>query len=442
MAKEPSTSAISLVGSATSPVERSTIFMAVGAATIGNVIEWFDYVAYSYVATAIAHNFFPKFSSTAGLISTFGILALASVVRPLGALVFGPMGDRIGRRKVLAITILLMSVSTAVIGVLPTFGQIGLAAPILLVICRLVQGLSTGGEYSGATTFIAEYSPVGRRGFYCSLLSVGTRLGFLAAAGLVTLLTFLLGSAQFNSWGWRIPFLVALPLGLVGLYLRSRLDETPEFAQVQRQGQVAAAPLRQTFTNAWSRMVLLVLALVIMQVGSYAVLTYLPTYLTSVQKLDAGRALLVTDVLIVLALVLIPIAGWLSDRWGREPVLVAACAGFVVASYPAFMLIAHKGTWSVLLGAALLGICLDVVLGASPAIIAEVFPTRLRSGGTALSYNVSVAIFGGLTPVVLTALLAATGNAYIPAYYLIVAGLISVLPTLRLPLPRPQAKLN
>jgi MHS family proline/betaine transporter-like MFS transporter len=265
------------------------------------------------------------------------------------------------------------------------------------------------------------------------MLSVGTRLGFLASAGLITLLSATLSASQFSSWGWRVPFLVALPLGIVGLYLRTRLEESPAFNSIAERGALAESPMYEAFRHSWRRMVLLILALVVLQVGSYTVLTYMPTYLTSSLHVAGPTALATTDVLIASALVLIPLAGWLSDRIGRKPVLLAGCVGFIACSVPSFSLIGHRTVPTLIAGMLMLGICLDLLLGVSPALIVELFPTRLRSRAAAISYNLSVAIFGGLTPVVLTALVSATTDRFVPAYYLVASALISVVPVLLLP---------
>jgi MHS family proline/betaine transporter-like MFS transporter len=247
-----------------------------------------------------------------------------------------------------------MAGATFAIGLLPTYEQIGIAAPLMLVTCRLLQGLSTGGEYTTAATFIAEYSPDDRRGFLCSLLSVSTRLGFLAAGGLITLLSIWLTPEQFDSWGWRIPFMVALPLGAVGLYLRSQLEETPAFGQILEEGAVVADPLRETFRRGWVPMVMLIWLLVVFQVGNYTILTYLPTYLTAVIKVDKSTALIALDAILCVAMIFTPIAGWLSDKWGRKPIYAFGCVGLAISSYPGILLITNGTLSSILAGSILI----------------------------------------------------------------------------------------
>jgi MHS family proline/betaine transporter-like MFS transporter len=405
--------------------DRRTLRRAVVAAGIGNVVEWFDYVAYAYVATAIARNFFPADDPVAALLSTFAVLALASFVRPLGGMVFGPLADRIGRRPVLALTVLLISGSSFLIGLLPGYATIGVAAPVLLVLLRLVQGFSVGGEHTSAATFIAEYAPRRRRGLLTSFLLVGTLVGFLGASILVTVLTTVMTPVAFDSWGWRIPFLIAAPLGLVGLFLRSKLEDTPVFREARAAGEVVDSPLREGARSTARTMLVLIGVLAVVQVGNYTLLTYLPTFMTSVLKVARSQSLLVVTIGIAVSILVIPLAGAWSDRVGRKLPMRTACIGLIVLSYPAFLLISQATLPTMLAGAAILAVLLGITLGASPAQMVEIFPTRVRSASTAVSYNLSVAVFGGLTPFGLAAVIAATGNSFVPAYYLILASVLS-----------------
>jgi MHS family proline/betaine transporter-like MFS transporter len=220
-------------------VEEQTVLRAITGASIGNLVEWFDFAVYGYLATYIAANFFPSNNPTASLLSTFAVFAAAFFVRPLGGIFFGPLGDRIGRQRVLATVIILMSVATFAIGLLPTYATIGVLAPILLVVARLLQGFSAGGEFGGGATFLAEYSPDDRRGFLVSWLEFSTLIGFILGSGVVLVLNSSLGEDAMTAWGWRIPFLIAGPLGAVGLYIRLRLEDTPEFRALESTGEVS-----------------------------------------------------------------------------------------------------------------------------------------------------------------------------------------------------------
>jgi MFS transporter, MHS family, proline/betaine transporter len=262
--------------------ERRTLHRAIGASALGNLMEWYDYGVYGYAAVIIGRVFFPSHSTTAALLSSFGVLAVSFVVRPFGGLFFGPLGDRIGRQRVLATTIIMMAVATFVIGVLPSYDTIGIWAPILLVLARLVQGFSTGGEYGGAATFMAEYSPDRRRGFFTSFLEMGTLAGYALGAAFVSVLAAVLSNDAMESWGWRLPFLLALPLGLVGLYLRLKLEDTPVFRELAESGNVSHSPLRETVVGHWRSILSLIGVVILLNVADYTLLTYMPSYLTDV----------------------------------------------------------------------------------------------------------------------------------------------------------------
>lgn len=395
-------------------------------------MEWFDFGVYGYLAVSIGHIFFPSHNPTTELLSAFGGFAVAFLIRPFGGLFFGPLGDRIGRQRVLAVTIILMAVSTFMIGVLPGYAQIGIWAPILLILARLVQGFSTGGEYGGAATFMAEYAPDNQRGYLCSWLEFGTLGGFSLGAILVTLATFGLSPEAMNSWGWRIPFLCAGPLGMIGLYLRLKLEETPDFQGLQDAGEVAASPLREAIATEWRQLLKCIGIVILLNVADYTFLTYMPSYLNTALGIgeQSGRVTLI-GVMLVMMLVITPI-GALSDRIGRKPILITAALGFVLFAWPAFWLMSQGNMLLVTLGLAIPGLLLVMLLGTLPATLPAMFSTRTRYGGFAVSYNVSTSVFGGTAPLAITWLVATTGNDYMPAFYLIAAGVIAFLPIVAL----------
>ncbi|MGH3978186.1 MAG: MFS transporter [Pseudonocardiaceae bacterium] len=405
---------------------------AVGAAAIGNATEWFDFGVYGYTATIIGAQFFPDFSTQAQLLSTFGVFAASFLIRPLGGMFFGPLGDRIGRRTVLATTILLMSGATFAIGVLPTYAQIGIWAPILLLLARLIQGFSTGGEYAGAATFISEYAPDKRRGVLGSWLEFGTLGGFATGASMVTLFTLLLSDDAMSGWGWRIPFLIALPLGIIGLYLRLELDETPAFQEREASGTTARSPLLESVTEHWPDLLLCVGIVILINVADYAMLTYMPSYLTTVLGISEETGLLLICVAIVAMMVIIVPMGSLSDRVGRKPLMITSAIGFIAFSYPAFWLLSLGSTLTTLAGLAILGFFLVCLLSVLGSTLPAIFDTRVRCAGFAVSYNVSTSIFGGTTPLMITLLVNQTGNNFMPAYYLMAAALIALVPILLL----------
>ncbi|MYR59456.1 glycine betaine/L-proline transporter ProP [Streptomyces sp. SID625] len=399
---------------------------AVKAAALGNAMEWFDFGVYSYIAVTLGKVFFPSGNPTAQLLSTFGAFAAAFLVRPLGGMVFGPLGDRVGRQKVLAVTMIMMAAGTFAIGLIPSYATIGVGAPILLLAARLVQGFSTGGEYAGASTFIAEYAPDRRRGFLGSWLEFGTLAGYIGGAGLVTLMTALLSSEDLVSWGWRIPFLIAGPMGVIGLYLRMRLEETPAFAAEVEKSESSRpeVPLREMVAGQWKALLLCMGLVLVFNVTDYMLLSYMPSYLTSELKYDETHGLLVVLAVMALMMIVQPFAGALTDRIGRRPVIAAGCAGFLLLSVPALLLIRQGSLLAIGLGMGALGLLLVCFTSAMPSALPALFPTRVRYGSLSIGFNISVSLFGGTTPLVVTALIGATGNMMMPAYYMMAASLI------------------
>ncbi|MFJ9339156.1 glycine betaine/L-proline transporter ProP [Streptomyces sp. NPDC101733] len=411
---------------------------AVKAASLGNAMEWFDFGIYSYLAVTLGHVFFPSGSATTQLLSSFATFAVAFLVRPLGGLFFGPMGDRLGRKKVLALTMIMMAVGTFAIGLIPSHDMIGLWAPVLLIVFRMLQGFSTGGEYGGASTFIAEYAPDKRRGFFGSFLEFGTLAGYIGAAGLVTTLYAVLDDAQMETWGWRIPFLVAGPLGLVGLYLRLRLDETPAFQKLEGGKALATeaadsvetttkGDLSKIFRDHWPTLVLCVCLVGAYNIANYMLLSYMPTYLSDELGYSETHGLLILLAVMVLLMLAISSVGKLSDRFGRKPLLMAGMVGFLVLSLPAFLLIRQGGIPAIALGMLMLGVSLVCLLGTMSAALPALFPTQVRYGSLSVGYNVSASVFGGTTPLVITALISWSGSNLMPAYYAMGAALVGIV---------------
>ncbi|MBE9374423.1 MFS transporter [Saccharopolyspora sp. HNM0983] len=412
------------------PEQRSLLRRAVGAAAIGNFTEWYDFGVYAYVAVYIGHQFFPGPWEVA---SAFGVFALSFLFRPLGSLFFGPLGDRIGRQRVLAITILLMSGSTFLIGLLPTYQAIGLLAPVLLLLCRMLQGFSTGGEYGGAATYIAEFSPDKRRGFWGAWLEFGTLGGFGFGALVPTILILSLDTASMEEWGWRIPFLIAGPLGLIGLYLRHKLEDTPAFNALKENQRVEKAPLRALIVGWWRQLLILMGIVLLINIANYTILTYMETYLLDTLDVPEERKYEVLLPLLLavafMMLIIIPI-GALSDRVGRKPLFLSAAICFLVLPIPAFMLIAQGTMLTTLLGLMLLGIGHVQLVGPLAATLPAMFPTKVRYGAFAIGYNVSTAAFGGTAPLVNDYFVGTTGNTFFPAFYLMAAAAVALIPIL------------
>ncbi|WP_306371214.1 MFS transporter [Nocardiopsis sp. CC223A] len=416
--------------------EHRTTRKAVTAAAIGNATEWYDFGVYSYLAVTIGLVFYPSQSQGVQLIATFTTFAAAFLVRPLGGLFFGPLGDRIGRKHVLAFTMLLMAASTFCIGLIPSAAAIGVAAPILLLVARMLQGFSTGGEYGGATTFIAEYAPDKRRGFLASWLEFGTVSGYVGGAAVVTVMTLLLGPDAMLAWGWRIPFLLALPLGAVGLYLRVKLDETPVFADSAQNAEGFAkdsaghrrkGQLRETVVGQWRNILLCIGLVLVFNVNNYMVTAYMPTYLEAELGYDSTTALLLTLAAMAVMLATVTGFGRLSDRVGRRPVLLSGSLFSIVLTLPAFWLLQTGSPVGVALGIVVLAITLVHFSGAAPATLPAFFPTSVRYGALAIGFNISVALFGGTTPLLAEALVQSTGNLYSPAWPVMAAGAVGLV---------------
>ncbi|CAN5693691.1 MFS transporter [soil metagenome] len=406
-------------------ISTSTLRKVIVGASIGNAVEWFDFAIYGFLATYIAANFFPAGNDTAALLNTFAIFAAAFFMRPLGGFVFGPLGDRIGRQRVLAIVILLMSGATLAIGLLPTYAAIGVAAPFLLLGLRCVQGFSAGGEYGGGAVYLAEYASDRNRGRTVTFMVWSGVVGFLLGSITVTVLQAALPADAMAGYGWRIPFLIAGPLGLVGLFIRLRLDDTPQFTALSRSDDVAESPLREAVRSAWPAILRVIGLMIVFNVGYYVVFTYLPTYFIKTLHFDKADAFLSVTIASVVALVLtLPLAA-LSDRIGRRPLLITGSVGFAVLAYPLFLLLNSGSLAAAIAAHAALAVIESSYIAAAVSAGVEMFTTRVRYSGFSIGYNLCVAVFGGTTPYVVTALTARTGNNLVTAFYLVGAAVIS-----------------
>ncbi len=418
-------------------VDQRTVKRAVLASAMGNATEWYDYGVFTSgaIATSIGTVFFPGEGNA--VLKSLALVAVGFIVRPFGGAFFGPLGDKIGRQRVLAITILLMSGCTFLVGCLPTYSgaySIGLGAPIAILALRLIQGFSTGGEYGGAATFIAEYSPTKRRGFFGSFLELGTLAGYVLGNAVVLTVTLSLSAEQVEAWGWRIPFFVALPLGLIGLYLRNRLEDTPEFRRLEAAGETPKkAPLKEIFVRNWRMILNLIGIVLLLNVADYMLLTTMPTYFTDTLKInDNTSTMIIIGVELVQMAIIIPL-GALSDRIGRKPLLIAAAIGFLVLSWPSIKLMQSGSVLWLIIGFGVVALLLVLMLAVIGSTFPAMFPTRVRYGSFAIGYNISTSLFGGTCGVIVTALIKGTGNNDWPAYYLMAAAAIALVPILRIP---------
>ena len=394
----------------------STARRALVAGSIGNVVEWYDFAIYGAFATVIAAIYFPGGDPVAGLSATFALFATAFLARPVGALVFGRLGDRVGRRQVLVTVILLMAAATAGIGLLPGHAAIGVLAPVLLIGFRVLQGLSVGGEAAGATAFVVEYAPEGRRGWYGAWLWSTLALGVALGIGAAVVLSRLFPAAVLEDRAWRLAFLAAVPLGLVGLYLRLALDDTPRFRTVQRAAAVARRPVADALAGHRGRLLLGLVVVAAASLDFNLFFIYLPSYLAAAQGVPLGRTLPAALAGLLLAAAAGLAVGRLSDRVGRRPFLLAGTGGLLLLTLPAFLLVRGAGPGGRVLGFVLVALArsgLDVV----PSYLAELFPTPIRSTALAITYGLGSALFGGTAPLMATWLVRRTGSPVAPAVY-------------------------
>lgn len=408
------------------PEGKRTLRKAISASAMGNAVEWFDYGVYGVMVVYISSVFFPGDQATVWALGTF---AVSFLVRPLGGLFWGPLGDRIGRKAVLAITILLMAAATFVIGLLPSYDSVGWLSPALLIFLRLIQGFSTGGEYGGAATFMAEYAPDRKRGFYGSFLEFGTLAGFALGTLIALICEITLGAETMADWGWRIPFLVAGPLGLIGWYLRTKLEDTPVFREAEQKGETessAGMALKDLLTKFWRPMLAMGGLVVALNVVNYTLLAYMPTYLQDTINMDADATLTVVLIGQLVMMVLIPFFGKLSDRVGRKPLWWTSLIGLFVLALPLYMMMAVN-FWLAMLAFAILGLLYIPQLATISATFPSLFPTHVRYAGFAITYNTSTALFGGTAPAVNEALIGATGISLVPAMYMMGACLIGMV---------------
>ncbi len=408
-------------------VSKSTLRRVVSASFIGNFVEWFDYAVYGYLAVTISHVFFPEADKQTALLLTFGLFAISFFVRPIGGFIWGHIGDRVGRKNALSLSILIMSAATFAIALIPDYSIIGIWAPILLLIIRVVQGFSAAGEYAGASAFLVEYAPAHRRGLYAAVVPASTATGLLLGSLIALLLTVVLTPDQLNSWGWRLPFLLAAPMGLIGRYIRVKLEDTPAFLALEKEDEAIKAPVLSLFKEQWRPLLIAVGAVVLNAVGFYVVLSYMPTYLSEVVGLDASLSFLATTVALATYIGFIFLTGMASDKYGRKRVLMTASISFVLLTVPAFMLLGTGNFLAILLVQILLGAMLTLNDGTLPSFLAELFPTKVRYSGFAVSFNLTNALFGGTALFVSTLLINVSGSDLAPGWYLMAAAVVSLI---------------
>jgi MHS family proline/betaine transporter-like MFS transporter len=417
----------------TSKQTRVTQTRAVVAGSFGNLMEMYDNLIYAYSAVWLAQLFFPTAEGITGILATFAVFAIGFFARPLGTLVFGHLGDTVGRKNTLILSVVLMGAATVLIGLLPTYATIGIVAPLLLVMLRLVQGFAVAGEWAGSVALLVEYAPPRKRGFFGSFNQVSTAAGFLLASGVVALNSLFFDERMMLEFGWRVPFLLGALTAVIGVVMRLRLDDTPAFRAEQESGGTSRRPIRVAFATQKLAMAKGFGFTVSWTVAYFFFLAYIPTYLLTVAGVQPEVARASTLVGIAVLTVSIAAFGALSDRIGRRPLLLIGSGGFVLLSYPVLLMFGSGNDALVFAGQILVALVLASFSGPGPAALAELFPTSVRYSSLGIGYNFSVAAFGGTAAFVATGLVELTGVPESAALLPIAAAIITFLVVLRMP---------
>lgn len=416
-------------------INDSKLKKAITAAALGNAIEWFDFSVYGFLAYTLGQVFFSSAVPGTQIIAAFATFSVPFLVRPLGGIFFGNIGDKFGRKKVLSLTIIIMAVSTFCIGLIPSYTTIGICAPILLFLAKLGQGFSVGGEYLGAAIFIAESSPDRKRGLMGSWLDFSSIAGFVLGASSVVLISSITNKDAFIAWGWRIPFFIAAPLGIICLYLRYTLEETPTYQQhvknMQKDGRIAVKKLikisfTEIITKHWKSLLLCVGLSISTNVVYYILLSYMPSYLSHNLHYSENHGILLIIAIMIIMLFVQPLIGRISDRIGCKPFIIGGSIGLLILAMPSFILINTRIVSLIFIGLLLLAILLNSFTGVIASILPAIFPTHIRYSALAISFNISTLI-SSTTPTTVAWLVASTGNQYIPAYYLMTVAVISLI---------------
>ncbi len=413
----------------TTEIKPAALRHRIMAGFIGNVVEWYDFALYGYLAGVIAPVFFPADNPVTGLIATYGVFAAGFVMRPLGAAVFGWFGDRYGRARTMQISVTLMALPTLLLGLLPTYAQVGLLAPILLILVRLVQGLSVGGEFSSSGTYLVETAPEGKRGLTGSWANIGSMTGSLLGVGAAALVTNLFAADTLAAWAWRLPFLGGALLGTTAIFIRRNLHNSERFAR-HDAARDDTSPLLEAFTTNRRETFLALMYAASYGTIFYLVFVYLPEWLSSQGLMARGTALAINTGMTVLVIPLMPLAAMVGDRWlPRRTWIALAIVGVGLVAVP--MTIWVQASHGALVAVVALHVVsfglLAVPLGSGPALFVEMFPERDRLSGYSVSFNIGIGIFGGLTPMIATSLIEITGQTLAPAWYLAAASLLAAV---------------
>ena len=411
-------------------MEKTRTYVVAGA--FGNILEWYDFAVFGFLAPVISSQFFPADDRFAGLIKVYGVFAAGYLMRPIGGMLFGHLGDRFGRKRALELSILMMALPTFLVGCLPTHDQIGTSAALLLIVLRLAQGVSVGGELIGSMSYIVETAPPGKRGLYGSWTLFTAIGGILVGSIAVTLLRGVLDAAELAAWGWRVPFLCGIAIAGVGIWLRLSLPESEAFERASAEDDSDRSPVVRAFAEAGGRIAQLSALLALFGTGFYMLFVWMPTYYTDILHPPIPHAYLINCVSMLLLIALLPVAGALSDRVGRRPVLLVGMILNALLIYPLFVLVDTSQVAFALAAQLGFAVLIAAVQGPMPALMAEMFPTRIRSSALGISYNTTLGLLGGTAPLVATWLISSTGDLAAPAFYLVFLSAVSMVALLTL----------
>ena len=394
---------------------------------VGNVLEWYDFVVYGFLAGILGKLFFPSGDPTVELLKSYTVFAVGFLARPLGAILFGYLGDKLGRKKALMLSIILMATSTTAIGLLPTYYQIGILAPILLFLLKILQGLSVGGEYTTSVSFVVEHAPKGKRGLFGSVAILGAVVGILLGSASGAFITKVLSEGALYSYGWRLLFLTGIILGFLGYYVRRNIDETPKFKEIEKSKKIDRSPILDLIKNAKTEFFKTISLSIFQAVGFYTIFVYLSQHLMTFLKFPKPVALSINTISMLVLTVLIPIFGYLSDKFGRKPFILFSTGATFILAYPVFQFISSGEPLNAQIGQIIFAVITAGFMAVLPTTLVEIFPTKIRNTGYSIGYNLPFAIFGGTAPLIATKLIMKTGNLASPSFYLMFAAGIAFM---------------
>lgn len=410
--------------------ENKSLKKVIGACFIGNFIEWFDYASYGYLVSVIAVIFFPQTDHVTGLIAAFSVFALSFFIRPLGGIFWGWFGDRTGRKKALSYSIIIMSLATTLIAFMPTYESVGIVSPLLLILARMAQGFSASGEYAGGAIFLAEHAPNNKRGLYTSLIPASTASGLLFGSLFVAGLYAILNNDELHSWGWRIPFLIAAPSGLIGYYIRVKLNDSPVFRQQSlKSRRHKKKGFFQLIKEQKTKIIIGGGMTCLNAVAFYLLLSYLPTYFITYLEVPEKYSFFISSIMLLLYILMVVLMGWLSDYSGRKVILYTASLFFIFFSIPMFVLLNNHSGNLYIIAFIYCFSCIFLAMndGNLACFLCEIFPTSFRYTGFAFSFNCANTLFGGTAPLVSTWLIQSFNSNIAPAFLLTFAALVTFL---------------